>query len=40
MPNDGAWLDLMGDWGCGAPLCKQILVDNPAVLYGFPDIPE
>ena len=36
MPNDGALLDQLSDWGCGAVLRKQILVDNPASLYGFP----
>ncbi|MFK7877339.1 MAG: amidohydrolase [Paracoccaceae bacterium] len=38
MPNDGALLDLLGDWGCDADLRKQILVDNPAQLYGFPSL--
>ena len=38
MPNDGRLLDLLGDWGCDARLRKQILVDNPAQLYGFPDL--
>jgi predicted TIM-barrel fold metal-dependent hydrolase len=36
MPNDGALLDQLKDWGCDAPLRQQILVDNPARLYGFP----
>lgn len=37
MPNDGSLLDLLGHWGCDAELRKQILVDNPARLYGFED---
>ncbi|MFK7755068.1 MAG: amidohydrolase [Sedimentitalea sp.] len=36
MPNDGALLDQLADWGCDAALRQQILVDNPAALYGFP----
>jgi predicted TIM-barrel fold metal-dependent hydrolase len=36
MPNDGALLQQLDDWGCDAPLRKKILVDNPAYLYGFP----
>jgi len=36
MPGDGALLDQLADWGCDEPLRKQILVDNPAELYGFP----
>ncbi|MFY0690379.1 MAG: amidohydrolase family protein [Paracoccaceae bacterium] len=36
MPNDGALLDQLGEWGCDAGLRKQILVDNPARLYGWP----
>lgn len=35
MPNDGALLDQLVEWGCDAGLRKQILVDNPAALYGF-----
>jgi len=38
MPNDGSLLDLLGDWGCDAALRQQILVDNPAQLYGFPEL--
>ena len=37
MPNDGVLLDQLVDWGCDAHLRKQILVDNPTVLYGFTD---
>ncbi|MFK7943386.1 MAG: amidohydrolase family protein [Paracoccaceae bacterium] len=36
MPNDAVLLDQLVDWGCDAQLRKQILVDNPTVLYGFP----
>lgn len=35
MPNDGSLLEQLNDWGCDAPLRRQILVDNPAQLYGF-----
>jgi len=35
MPNDGALLDQLADWGCDAKLRQQILVDNPTELYGF-----
>lgn len=38
MPNDGALLEQLADWGCDGALRKRILVDNPAVLYGFPDL--
>jgi 2-pyrone-4,6-dicarboxylate lactonase len=38
MPNDGALLDMLGDWTSDAALRKQILVENPAILYGFPDL--
>lgn len=38
MPNDGALLDQLAEWGCDAELRKRILVDNPAALYGFPDL--
>lgn len=37
MPNDGALLDQLTDWGCDAALRQLILVDNPAHLYGFPN---
>ncbi|WGW04127.1 amidohydrolase family protein [Tropicibacter oceani] len=39
MPNDGALLEQLADWGCDAALRRKILVDNPAALYGFPDMP-
>jgi len=35
MPNDGDLLDLLGDWAPDAAIRRQILVDNPARLYGF-----
>ncbi len=36
MPNDGALVDLLESMIPDARLQKQILVDNPARLYGFP----
>lgn len=36
MPNDGALIDQLSDWGCNASLRQKILVDNPTHLYGFP----
>ncbi|CAD5106921.1 amidohydrolase family protein [Zestomonas carbonaria] len=36
MPNDGALLDMLADWVPDAGLREQILVHNPARLYGFP----
>lgn len=35
MPNDADLLDLLLDWIPDAGVRKQILVDNPAALYGF-----
>jgi predicted TIM-barrel fold metal-dependent hydrolase len=35
MPNDGELADLLMNWIPDAGLRKQILVDNPATLYGF-----
>ena len=40
MPNDGSLLEQLADWGCDAPLRRKTLVDNPAVLYGFPELPS
>ena len=37
MPNDGDLVDLLAEWVPQAELRKQILVDNPAALFGFPD---
>jgi predicted TIM-barrel fold metal-dependent hydrolase len=36
MPNDGDLLDLLAEWAPDPGIRKQILVDNPARLYGFP----
>ena len=36
MPNDGVLLDQLVDWGCDLRLLHQVLVNNPADLYGFP----
>jgi predicted TIM-barrel fold metal-dependent hydrolase len=35
MPDDGALLDLLGDWIPDAALRRRVLVDNPAALYDF-----
>ena len=35
MPNDGDLLDQFMAWAGDAATCTQILVDNPARLYGF-----
>jgi predicted TIM-barrel fold metal-dependent hydrolase len=35
MPEDGALLDLLGEWAPGAAERKRVLVDNPTRLYGF-----
>jgi predicted TIM-barrel fold metal-dependent hydrolase len=35
MPNDGDLCDLLSDWVPDAALRQQVLVDNPARLYGF-----
>ncbi len=35
MPNDGALLDLLGQWIPDAALRRRVLVDNPAALYDF-----
>ncbi|MBL0421943.1 amidohydrolase family protein [Ramlibacter sp. AW1] len=36
MPNDGDLLDLLARWVPDAGQRRQVLVDNPAALYGFP----
>jgi predicted TIM-barrel fold metal-dependent hydrolase len=35
-PNDGALLDLVAEWFPDARMQRQILVDNPQALFGFP----
>ena len=35
MPNDGDLCDLLGDWVPDPAIRRQVLVDNPARLYGF-----
>lgn len=35
VPDDGVLVNLLADWFSDAGLRKQILVDNPARLYGF-----
>jgi 2-pyrone-4,6-dicarboxylate lactonase len=39
-PDVGALLDLFYDWVPDAGTRRQILVDNPAALYGFPNVKE
>jgi predicted TIM-barrel fold metal-dependent hydrolase len=34
-PDDAEFLDRLADWTPDAPTFKRILVDNPAMLYGF-----
>jgi predicted TIM-barrel fold metal-dependent hydrolase len=35
MPNDADLCDLFGDWVAGIKTRNEILVTNPARLYGF-----
>jgi predicted TIM-barrel fold metal-dependent hydrolase len=35
MPNDGDLLDRLAHWAPDPKTREQILVDNPATLYGF-----
>jgi predicted TIM-barrel fold metal-dependent hydrolase len=35
-PNDAVLFDLLTEWAPDEALRKRILVDNPAILYGFP----
>ena len=35
MPDDGELVDLIADWAPDPALRHRILVDNPAILYGF-----
>jgi predicted TIM-barrel fold metal-dependent hydrolase len=39
MPNDGGLLDLLCEWVPDENLRAQILVANPAHLYGFESDP-
>ena len=34
-PDDAALFDKLAEWATGATLRQKVLVDNPAVLYGF-----
>ncbi|MEO6291241.1 MAG: amidohydrolase family protein [Burkholderiaceae bacterium] len=34
-PNDSQLFDLLHDWSESHEVCQRILVDNPALLYGF-----
>jgi len=36
MPDDAVLFDLLAQWAPDEAVRKRILVDNPAVLYGFP----
>jgi D-galactarolactone isomerase len=36
IPSSAAMLDLLADWAPDDATRRQILVDNPAALYGFP----
>jgi predicted TIM-barrel fold metal-dependent hydrolase len=38
MPNDGDLVDLLSEWVPNAKTRRQILVDNPCALYGFPAV--
>ena len=38
MVNDGDLVDLLAEWVPDAATRKRILVDNPAMLYGFPSL--
>ncbi len=35
MPNDGDLCDLLMNWAGDDGMLRQVLVDNPARLYGF-----
>ena len=37
MPNDTDLLETLLDWSKNDAVRKQILVDNPTKLYGFPN---
>jgi predicted TIM-barrel fold metal-dependent hydrolase len=38
IPNDGDLVDLIPQWIAAAGARKQVLVDNPCALYGFPPV--
>ena len=38
MPHDADLCDLFGDWVSDSTLRKAILVDNPCILYNFPEL--
>jgi predicted TIM-barrel fold metal-dependent hydrolase len=40
LPDDARQLDRLSDWAGGAARLAQILVDNPAALYGFAATPD
>lgn len=40
MPNTTVLLDRLVEWLPDAALRKQILTDNPSLLYGFPAVPD
>jgi predicted TIM-barrel fold metal-dependent hydrolase len=40
MVNDGDLMDLLLRWVPEEDLLKQILVENPSALFGFPDLPH
>jgi predicted TIM-barrel fold metal-dependent hydrolase len=40
MPHDADLCDLLGDWVKDASLRKRILVDNPCILYDFPELSK
>jgi 2-pyrone-4,6-dicarboxylate lactonase len=37
MPDDGDLLDALAEWIADRGFLQQVLVDNPAQLYGFAD---
>jgi predicted TIM-barrel fold metal-dependent hydrolase len=38
MPNDADLVDQLADWLPTEALRQQVLVDNPAELFGFPPV--
>jgi predicted TIM-barrel fold metal-dependent hydrolase len=39
-PDDAVLLDLLAEWAPDKAWIHQILVNNPARLYGFPAVPD